>query len=148
MAFVEAGYDVAIVARDRARGERVQAELNGRGLGRCVFLPLDVADEGSLEKAIDATVSELGGLDVLVNNAASFLPTRTIDETPPDVLREMLEVNVVGYFRACRAALPHLRKRKHGASTRSTSSAWSSASNWRTGCCLRCAGRRRTSPIR
>jgi L-fucose dehydrogenase len=112
VAFVEAGYDVAIVARDRARGERVQAELNGRGLGQCVFLPLDVADEGSLEKAIDATVSQLGGLDVLVNNAASFLPTRTIDETAPDVLRELLEVNVVGYFRACRAALPHLRNRK------------------------------------
>lgn len=57
-------------------------------------------------------MAELGGLDVLVNNAASFMPTQTIDDTDPDVLREMLEVNVVGYFRACRAALPHLRRRK------------------------------------
>lgn len=71
-----------------------------------------MGDEGAIEQAIDATVAQLGGLDVLVNNAASFLPTRTIDDTGPGVLREMLEVNVVGYFRACRAALPHLRKRK------------------------------------
>jgi L-fucose dehydrogenase len=112
VAFLEAGYDVAIAARDDARGGHIRDELNSRGLGRCIFLPLDVAVQGSLEEAIDATVSELGGLDVLVNNAASFRPTRTIDETAPDVLREMLEVNVVGYFRACRAALPHLRKRK------------------------------------
>jgi L-fucose dehydrogenase len=113
IAFLDAGYDVAIAARDRARGERVRDDLARRGPNRCVYVPLDATEEGSIERAIDVAVAEFTRLDVLVNNAASFLPPRSIDETTPDALRLLLDVNVVGYFRACRAALPHLRER-HG----------------------------------
>jgi NAD(P)-dependent dehydrogenase (short-subunit alcohol dehydrogenase family) len=111
-AFLDAGYDVAIAARDAERGQRVRQELEGLTHGRCLFLALDAGEERGIEQAIEQTVEALGGLDVLVNNAASFMPARAIDDIEPDVLREMLEVNVVGYFRACRAALPHLRVRR------------------------------------
>ncbi len=70
---------------------------------------MDAGEADGIEHAIGTAVGELGGLDVLVNNAAAFRNPEPIDDTAPDVLREMLEVNVVGYFRGCKAALPHLR---------------------------------------
>jgi 3alpha(or 20beta)-hydroxysteroid dehydrogenase len=59
------------------------------------FVPLDITDDASWERAITATISELGGLDIVVNNAGVEI-TELIIDLNPDSVRRMLEVNVLG----------------------------------------------------
>ena len=59
------------------------------------FVDLDVTEDGSWAAAIDATVAELGGLDILINNAGIEITSLIVDLDPAD-LRRMLEVNVLG----------------------------------------------------
>ncbi|MGH3181932.1 MAG: SDR family NAD(P)-dependent oxidoreductase, partial [Streptosporangiaceae bacterium] len=59
------------------------------------FLPLDVTDDASWERAIEGTIAELGGLDIVVNNAGLEITQLVIDLDPDDI-RKMLDVNIVG----------------------------------------------------
>jgi NAD(P)-dependent dehydrogenase (short-subunit alcohol dehydrogenase family) len=59
------------------------------------FVPLDITDDASWERAIVTTISELGGLDIVVNNAGIEITELVIDLNP-DSVRRMLEVNVLG----------------------------------------------------
>lgn len=73
----------------------------------------NVADEPAVEAMIQRCVAELGGLDVLVNNAGT---TRFIDHTDLNALTsavwdEILGVNLKGAFFCCRAAMSHLQQR-------------------------------------
>lgn len=59
------------------------------------FVPLNVTDESSWEAAIPRTIDELGGLDIVVNNAGIEISELVIDLNPQNVLK-MLEVNILG----------------------------------------------------
>ena len=71
------------------------AELLRKSGATAEFVPLDVTDDASWEQAISATISELGGLDIVINNAGVEISSLVIDLDPADVMR-MLEVNVLG----------------------------------------------------
>jgi NAD(P)-dependent dehydrogenase (short-subunit alcohol dehydrogenase family) len=71
------------------------AELLRKSGATAEFVPLDVTDEASWEQAIPATISELGGLDIVINNAGVEISSLVVDLEPAD-LRRMLEVNVLG----------------------------------------------------
>ena len=71
------------------------AQLIGKTGATTGFTHLDVTDEASWEAAVAATVTELGGLDILINNAGIELSSLIVDVDPAD-LRRMLDVNVVG----------------------------------------------------
>ncbi|GGK03287.1 hypothetical protein GCM10010123_36510 [Pilimelia anulata] len=64
------GADVAIAARDRARLDAAAAALAGRG-GRVVAVPVETGDDASVRAAVAAVTERLGGIDILVNNAAA-----------------------------------------------------------------------------
>lgn len=68
----------------------------------------DVRDAGQVEEAIAHVVADLGGLDVLVNNAG-IGAQGTVADTDPETWLEVLDVNVVGMARVSTAALGHLR---------------------------------------
>jgi NAD(P)-dependent dehydrogenase (short-subunit alcohol dehydrogenase family) len=63
--------------------------------GDAAFQPLDVTDDASWERAIEGTIAELGGLDILINNAGVEITQLVIDFDPDDI-RKMLDVNVLG----------------------------------------------------
>ena len=101
------GHTVWIGSRDAARGRAAAGTLGAR------FVQLDVTDDASVEAAVK-TVEADGGLDVLVNNAG--IEEYTADkrvigaaELTADVLRNVLETNVVGLVRVTHAFLPLLR---------------------------------------
>jgi 3-oxoacyl-[acyl-carrier protein] reductase len=101
----------AAVARSLAgAGVRLGlASRSGDGLGieGAVAMPTDVRDPAALEAIVAATVDRFGGLDILVVNAGvgGYGPFLELD---PDVLEEMIDVNVKGALYTVRAALPHL----------------------------------------
>ena len=63
--------------------------------GDAAFLPLDVTSDQSWERAIAGTIAELGGLDILINNAGVEI-TQLVADLDPDDIRTMLEVNILG----------------------------------------------------
>jgi NADP-dependent 3-hydroxy acid dehydrogenase YdfG len=97
----EAGVRVAAGAR---RVERVEAD---------VALPLDVTDESSCAAFVDAAVAELGGIDILFNNAGLALGRVPFEESSEEVEATVLHTNVDGVLRITRLCLPHVRDGGH-----------------------------------
>ncbi|MFI7407609.1 SDR family NAD(P)-dependent oxidoreductase [Streptomyces sp. NPDC049627] len=74
----------------------------------------DVADDTSVREAVAAAVADLGGLDVLINNAG-IGALGTVEDNDDAEWHRVMDVNVVGMVRVARAALPHLRESSHAA---------------------------------
>jgi SDR family mycofactocin-dependent oxidoreductase len=79
-------------------------EKHGR---RALTYVVDVRDAAALSAAVDSGVSELGGLDASVANAG-VLTAGTWDTTTPEQWRTVVDVNLIGAWNTCAAALPHL----------------------------------------
>ena len=93
-ALAHAGAAVVIGDIREDLGKATADALRGSGV-RVGFVPLDVTSDPSWEQAITATIGELGGLDIVVNNAGVEISGLVADLDPDDV-RRMLDVNVLG----------------------------------------------------
>src|SRR5438309_1837149 len=100
------GAAVALVARRADRLEQLRERIEGDG-GRALVIEADVGSEEQARGAIERTVSELGRLDTLVNNAGLML-LGPIENAPLEEWERMLQVNVAGLLYCSNAALPHL----------------------------------------
>ncbi|MFE0189916.1 SDR family NAD(P)-dependent oxidoreductase [Streptomyces sp. NPDC058989] len=103
------GWDLVVDARAAGPLAKAARELRGAG-SRVVALPGDVADGGH-RTALVSAAGELGGLDLLVNNASALgaEPLVRLAELPAAGLRRALEVNVVAPLELIKEALPLLR---------------------------------------
>lgn len=107
--FAREGGHVAIVYLEEhgdAQETKRLVEAEGR---RCLTLPGDVSDEGFCYEAVNRTVQEFGGLDVLVNNAAEQHPKHDLREITAEQLVRTFRTNIFGYFFMAKAALDHLK---------------------------------------
>jgi 3-oxoacyl-[acyl-carrier protein] reductase len=108
-AFAERGDRVAVHwGRSRERADRVLAELPGAGH---VLVQADMADGGAVGAMVDRAAEELGGLDVLVNNAGVFTahpPLSTSYDEWQAAWAQTLAVNLLGAANATFRAVPHL----------------------------------------
>lgn len=111
-AFVAAGARVVFCARHAEPSQALASELNESGPGEAHFLLCDVAKVDEIRQMIDATVKRYGRLDCLVNNAGWHPPHQPIDDFSVQDFRNLLELNVVSMFAACKFALPYLRRTK------------------------------------
>jgi NAD(P)-dependent dehydrogenase (short-subunit alcohol dehydrogenase family) len=120
IAFAREGADVLISylpeEEDDAQETKHWVEEAGR---KAVLFPGDLSDPAYCRSIIDKAVEELGGLDVLVNNAAFQMTHETIEEISDDEWEHTMATNLSAYFYLVKAALPHL---KAGASIIGTSS--------------------------
>ncbi|MGV7660193.1 SDR family NAD(P)-dependent oxidoreductase, partial [Mycobacterium kansasii] len=82
----------------------------------------DVRDEAAMKAAVDAAADELGGLDGAVANAG-VLTVGTWDTTTAEQWRLVVDVNLIGAWNTCAAALPHLVARGGGSLVNISSSA-------------------------
>jgi NADP-dependent 3-hydroxy acid dehydrogenase YdfG len=103
VALAEAGAAVAIGARRKDRLDALSARLRDGG-AKVLPLDLDVTDEAACTDAVERTRAELGGLDVLVNNAGVML-LGTIVGADPEDWRRMLSTNVLGLMYMTHAAI-------------------------------------------
>lgn len=83
---------------------------------RAGLLPVicDVTDQSSVNAAVAEVVAQLGGIDLLINNAG-IGAQGTVEENQIDEWRRVFDVNVFGMVRLSQACLPHLRRSKHPA---------------------------------
>lgn len=117
-ALAGAGASVAVAARSQEQGRlpgtigSVVDSIRADG-GSALPVPCDVTNEQSVEDAVAATVSEFGGIDILVANAG-VLWLGPIESTPLKRWQRCLEVNLTGVFLVTKAVIPHVRARGAG----------------------------------
>jgi NADP-dependent 3-hydroxy acid dehydrogenase YdfG len=106
LALAQQGAAVAIAARRVDRLEGLAQQIRQGGASALV-LQADVGDQEQAQSVVERTVSELGRLDTLVNNAGVMLLGPAVD-APLDEWQRMLAVNAAGLLYCAHAALPHL----------------------------------------
>jgi NAD(P)-dependent dehydrogenase (short-subunit alcohol dehydrogenase family) len=105
--FMNRGAQVVVVGRRAAVVEQLANEIGA------MALPCDVGVTASVERAIAQLVERCGGLDIVVNNAAT-VHVGNVEHLDDAAWSSVVEVNVNGPMRVARAALPHLRARGGG----------------------------------
>jgi 3-oxoacyl-[acyl-carrier protein] reductase len=109
------GAAIAVADVDGDAAERVAEELRGTGAS-AVGVRCDVAYEQEVDTAVAEAVAALGGVDILINNAAKHLMNwnRPVTQLPRDMWRRLLDVNVVGVVNCAASCRPHMAARGGG----------------------------------
>ena len=120
IAFAREGADVAInyLPQEEEDAKAVMALVEKAGR-RAVALPGDLRDAAFCRRLVDDAATRLGGLDILVNNAARQASFDSIADIPDEHFDDVLKTNVYALFHVTKAALAHL---KRGAAIINTSS--------------------------
>lgn len=109
IAFAMEGANVAIFFNEHEDDAKVTAALVEAQGRRCLIIKGDVRDPEQCRSAIEQTVVKLGGLNILVNNAAYQMAQKNFEDITEEQFRRTFETNIFGYFYMAQAALPYLR---------------------------------------
>ena len=105
------GVDAAIVARGREDLEATATLLAEESGRRILPITADTSDDASVRAMVDQVVERLGGIDILVNNAAvpgGSAPAPRLDGVTNDLFWDDVNVKVMGYIRCAREAAPYM----------------------------------------
>jgi len=108
-ALVGEGISVCISARNQGEIDAAVQELNRSDHGKAIGFVCDVRDYDQVKALIDHAAKELGGVDILINNAGIGM-FETVAETSPEDFREVLETNLFGVFYCCHEAIPQMKR--------------------------------------
>ena len=100
--FAAAGANVALVARSGDAISAIAAEIGAQAIA----IPCDVSDYDAVSSAVDQTVAQFGGLDVLIGNAGVIEPISHLASADPAAWGHVIDINLKGVFYGMRAALP------------------------------------------
>ena len=101
------GFAVAITYTKKAdAAESVVKSIEGAG-GKAIAIQADAADSEAVKAAVEKTVAAFGGLDVLVNNAGTAI-AKTFEQTTPEDMDRMININFRGTLFATQEALKHM----------------------------------------
>jgi NAD(P)-dependent dehydrogenase (short-subunit alcohol dehydrogenase family) len=105
----------AVVIADRAGADEAAERLK-QSNRQAIGIAADVSSADNTRAMAKAAVDAFGGIDILVNNAGiySTLTPRPFEEIDPAEWRRVMEVNTLGVFLCCRAALPAFKARGGG----------------------------------
>jgi len=107
--FAREGADIAIVhLPEEISDAKETAEFVKQEGRKCIMIAGDVRESKFCDGAVEDTVTELGSLDILVNNAAYQQHQDSLEEIADDQLERTFQTNIFGYFYMARAALKHL----------------------------------------
>jgi NAD(P)-dependent dehydrogenase (short-subunit alcohol dehydrogenase family) len=108
--FANSGATVVIADLNVSAGEAIAASLPNSSFA----LSLDVTSSESCEKLVAEVIARTGRIDIVVNNAGVAGKAAPVEEQTNDDWALCVAVNLNGPFYLCRAAVPHMRKRKYG----------------------------------
>ncbi len=115
LAFAAQGAAVVVTGRNRERGDAVVQQVIEAG-GVAHFVPADLRDEHACTALVDDAAERLGGLSVLVNNAAGGdARDSTVAEITTEAWDAILRVDLTAPMWCARASIPYMRKAGHGA---------------------------------
>jgi NAD(P)-dependent dehydrogenase (short-subunit alcohol dehydrogenase family) len=110
IAYAREGADVSIsyLPDEQVDAEETRAWVEKAGR-RCLLLPGDIRDRDHCASIVERTVAELGGVDVLVNNAAAQTMNEGLDSIDDDEMQGAFAANVFAMIRLAKAAAPHMK---------------------------------------
>ncbi len=110
------GVDVAVCAREAGALNSTASELATETGRRVVAIVADTSDGPSVERLVESTARQLGGIDILVNCAATpgGLVQGDLADSSDDALLQDINTKVVGYFRCAKAAATYMRRNGWG----------------------------------
>jgi NAD(P)-dependent dehydrogenase (short-subunit alcohol dehydrogenase family) len=108
----EMGAHVVLCARKKERCERAAEELKALGV-RTLALACDVKSPASVQELVDATLSQFGRIDILINNAGTSWGA-PIEEMRLEQWNKVIETNLTGTFLCCQAVGKHMTAQKYG----------------------------------
>jgi NAD(P)-dependent dehydrogenase (short-subunit alcohol dehydrogenase family) len=106
------GADIAVLARRKEKLDQVSEEIKSMGV-KCIAVKCDVTDTESVKAAVNEVVSELGTVDIVVNNAGTG-GTGPTEETTDENLEHTLSVDVSGVFKVAREFGKVMLEKKYG----------------------------------
>lgn len=110
VAFAKEGAHVAILFNENADDANETRRLVEKEKRQCLLLQLDVRDPEQCKQAVRRTRAELGGLNILVNNAAFQMAQEKFEDVTEEQVRRTFDTNIMGYIWMAQAAIPHLTK--------------------------------------
>ncbi|MDF3839925.1 SDR family oxidoreductase [Cupriavidus basilensis] len=112
--YARLGAKVMLVGRTEESVQAAAEAINREG-GTAAACRTDVRNYEEVKQAVEATVQQFGGLDILVNNAAGNFVCPTA-ELSPNGWRTVIDIDLNGTFHGCHAAYPYLKASSHGGS--------------------------------
>jgi NAD(P)-dependent dehydrogenase (short-subunit alcohol dehydrogenase family) len=109
IAFAREGADVLISYLNEDEDARETAKYVEEAGRKAVLVPGDISDEAHCQHLIQQAVKELGGLDILVNNAAYQMTRESLQEISTEEWDRTFKTNIYAMFYLCKAAEPHLQ---------------------------------------
>jgi len=109
IAFAKEGADVAIVFNENQEDAAETKRLVEQEHRKCQVLQLDVRDREQAFQAVRLVRAELGGLNILVNNAAFQMAQEKFEDIPEAQIRRTFDTNILGYMWMAQATIPHLQ---------------------------------------
>lgn len=109
--FASRGARVVLAARSASSLETAAEECRARGAADAMVWPLDITDAAAVAEMIAATRERFGGIDVWVSAASVYAYSR-FEETPAELVRRIVDVNLLATMEAARLAIPSLRERR------------------------------------
>lgn len=120
-AFAECGATVTIhYASGREKADALVASIAARG-GKALALGADLAEAGAGTGLAQAAITEMGGIDVLINNAGAPYARVAIDEFDAKQVQRIIQLNELAVIETMRVALPYFRRQGRGAIVNTTS---------------------------
>lgn len=113
-AFVEAGANVCLCARDEDLLRRTQAELQVSSSRQVLAQGCDVSDRMAVHDLVCEAIRAFGQVHILVNNAGIYGPMGTLDTVDPAEWMRAIEINLFGTMFVMRELLPHMRQHAYG----------------------------------
>jgi NAD(P)-dependent dehydrogenase (short-subunit alcohol dehydrogenase family) len=104
------GADVAVMYYNEHKDAEDTKNLIEEQGQKCLLISGDLKDEGFCKRSVAKVVKELGGLNILVNNAAVQFPKKEFKDITGAQVRETFETNIFPFFYVTREALKHLKK--------------------------------------
>jgi NAD(P)-dependent dehydrogenase (short-subunit alcohol dehydrogenase family) len=108
IAFAREGADVLIAYLDEHEDAKDTAKYVEQAGRRCVLVPGDLSDRAHAKTIIPKALEELGGIDVLVNNAAFQMTHESLEEIPDEEFDHTVALNLGAMFTLCKDAVPHM----------------------------------------
>jgi len=112
LGLAEAGADVAPTGRRAKLAQEVAREIESRGR-KSLAIAADVTDTDSIQALADAAIKAFGKVDILVNAAGITVRRATLD-VPDDEWERIMDTNLTGMLRGCRAFGRHMIERRYG----------------------------------
>lgn len=109
IAFAREGADVLISYLNEDEDARETAKYVEQEGRKAILVPGDIQEEAHCKQIVERAVNELGGLDILVNNAAFQMTHESLQELSAEELDRTFRTNIFAMFYLCKAAEPHLK---------------------------------------